>query len=173
MFEKQIVVDCRGHLLGRLASILAKEALNGQHIVCVRCEELNISGSLFRNKLRYASFLRKRTLSNPKKGPIHFRAPSRILWRTVRGMLPHKTARGEMALQRLKYFDGVPAPFDKQKRMVIPSALRMMHLRPGRPFTVLGNLSEENGWKHRGLIKRLEEKRKARSTAWFDKKKKA
>jgi len=34
MFEKLVVVDCRGHLMGRLASILAKELLNGQKVVC-------------------------------------------------------------------------------------------------------------------------------------------
>lgn len=45
MFEKVVVIDCRGHLLGRLASIVAKELLCGQKVVCVRTEELNISGS--------------------------------------------------------------------------------------------------------------------------------
>lgn len=45
MFEKVALVDGRGHLLGRLASIVAKEVLNGQQVVVVRCEELNISGS--------------------------------------------------------------------------------------------------------------------------------
>jgi large subunit ribosomal protein L13Ae len=45
-----IVIDGKGHLLGRLASIVAKQALNGQKIVIVRCEELNVSGSFFRNK---------------------------------------------------------------------------------------------------------------------------
>eukprot|EP01049_Picozoa_sp_SAG25_P022548 SAG25_NODE_9058_length_390_cov_0.872852_1_plen_39_part_10 len=38
VFEKVQVVDTRGHLLGRLASLLAKELLLGQHVVCVRCE---------------------------------------------------------------------------------------------------------------------------------------
>lgn len=55
-----------------------------------------------RNKVKFMQFLRKRMNTNPKKGPIHYRSPSRILWRTVRGMLPHKTARGAAALQRLK-----------------------------------------------------------------------
>ena len=50
MFQKVVIVDGRGHLLGRLASILAKELLNGQKVVVVRTEEINISGSLFRNK---------------------------------------------------------------------------------------------------------------------------
>lgn len=46
-----IVIDGKGHLLGRLASIIAKQILNGQKIVVVRCEEINISGSFFRNKV--------------------------------------------------------------------------------------------------------------------------
>jgi ribosomal protein L13 len=36
--------------LGRLASIVAKQLLNGQKIVVVRCEALNISGEFFRAK---------------------------------------------------------------------------------------------------------------------------
>ena len=47
-----IVIDGKGHLLGRLASIIAKQVLSGQKIVVVRCEEINISGSFFRNKVR-------------------------------------------------------------------------------------------------------------------------
>lgn len=46
-----IVIDGKGHLLGRLASIIAKQVLSGQKIVVVRCEEINISGSFFRNKV--------------------------------------------------------------------------------------------------------------------------
>lgn len=47
-----IVIDGKGHLLGRLASIISKQILNGQKIVVVRSEEINISGSFFRNKVR-------------------------------------------------------------------------------------------------------------------------
>lgn len=46
----QIIIDGKGHLLGRLASIVAKQLLNGQKIVVVRCEALNISGEFFRAK---------------------------------------------------------------------------------------------------------------------------
>ena len=53
MFERVILIDGRGHLLGRLASVIAKQLLCGQKFVVVRCEELNISGSLFRNKCMY------------------------------------------------------------------------------------------------------------------------
>ena len=48
-----IIVDAKGSLLGRLASVLAKQALSGQKIIVVRCEEINVSGSFFRNKVSY------------------------------------------------------------------------------------------------------------------------
>uniref|UniRef100_A0ABK0LRP3 Large ribosomal subunit protein uL13 n=1 Tax=Rattus norvegicus TaxID=10116 RepID=A0ABK0LRP3_RAT len=119
MAEGQVLVlDGRGHLLGRLAAIVAKQVLLGRKVVVVRCEGINISGNFYRNKLKYLAFLRKRMNTNPSRGPYHFRAPSRIFWRTVRGMLPHKTKRGQAALERLKGLDGIPPPYDKKKRMV-------------------------------------------------------
>eukprot|EP00002_Diphylleia_rotans_P009764 TRINITY_DN20118_c0_g1_i1.p1 TRINITY_DN20118_c0_g1~~TRINITY_DN20118_c0_g1_i1.p1 ORF type:complete len:205 (-),score=42.87 TRINITY_DN20118_c0_g1_i1:50-664(-) len=173
MTNKPIVVDCRGHLLGRLASYLAKELLNGQKIVCVRAEELNVSGSLFRNKYRFALWLRKHVNTNPRRGMVHYRAPSKILWRTIRGMVPHKTQRGAHALGRLKVFEGIPAPYDKIKRMVVPDALRVKRLYPNRSYTVLARLCSEFGWKYNAVVKRLEDKRKAVSAAYFAEKKKA
>jgi len=168
---KLLIIDGRGHLLGRLASIVAKQLMFGQKVVLVRCEEINISGSLYRNKLRYLSFLRKRCNYKPSRGPIHFRSPSKIFWRTVRGMMPHKTKRGEHALARLRVYEGIPPPFDKMKRMVCPQALRVIRLKPGRRFTLLGQLSGEVGWKHAEVIKKLEAKRKVRSLAWYERKK--
>lgn len=44
------MIDARGHLMGRLASVVAKQLLMGQKIVVVRCEDLNITGTLMRNK---------------------------------------------------------------------------------------------------------------------------
>mmetsp|Transcript_29637 Transcript_29637/g.76928 ORF Transcript_29637/g.76928 Transcript_29637/m.76928 type:complete len:202 (-) Transcript_29637:96-701(-) len=169
-FQKQIVVDCRGHLLGRLSSIIAKELLNGQQVVLVRCEDTNMSGSLYRAKLKYANFKRKKTNSNPRHGPFHQRAPSKILWRTIRGMVPHKTARGAAALDRLKCFEGIPHPFDRKKRMVIPAALKVLRIRPERKFCKLGDLSSLFGWKHSALIERLEGQRKVKSEAFHKKK---
>jgi large subunit ribosomal protein L13Ae len=39
------VVDGKGHLLGRLASIVAKQLMAGKKIVVVRAEAIVISGS--------------------------------------------------------------------------------------------------------------------------------
>ncbi len=47
-------------------------------------------------------------------------------------MVPHKTERGKAAMKRLQCFEGVPPPYDKKKRMVVPAALKVLRLKPGR-----------------------------------------
>lgn len=197
------IIDGRDHLLGRLCSIVAKELLAGQKIVIVRCDEMCISGSctyrsstssggrccwknstiivsslssfppVVRNKVKYAQFRRKRMNTNPRKGPFHFKSPSMIVWRTIRGMVHQKTARGQQALQRLTTYEGIPAPYDKQKRVVVPAALKVMRLKPNRDYTVVGELADAVGWKHKDLLQRLEAKRKAESSDFYAKKKSA
>jgi len=139
-------------------------------IVLVRAEELVISGPFMRNKLKYLDFLKKHVNTNPKRGPFHYRAPSKIMWRAIRGMLPHKTPRGDAALQRVKIFEGIPSPYDKIKRAVVPRALKVVQLRPGRKVTHLGRLSSEVGWKHGETVKKLEERRKIKAQAFYQRK---
>ena len=69
--------------------------------------------------------------TKPSRGPYHFRAPSKCFFKVVRGMIPRKTKRGMEALNRLKVFDGIPAPYDRSKRMVVPAALRVLKLKVG------------------------------------------
>jgi len=166
----QIVVDCRGHLLGRLASIVAKEILQGQKVTVVRCEAINVSGSLFRQELKYATFKRKTNNVNPKHGPFHYRCPSKMFWRVVRGMVPHKTSRGAAALDRLKVFVGCPHPFDVKKKQVVPQALKVLRIKPYRKYCVLGDLSTKYGWKCQELVKKLEDKRRVRCGSYFQRK---
>ncbi|KAL4432110.1 hypothetical protein ABPG74_014364 [Tetrahymena malaccensis] len=170
MFDKLVVIDAKGHLLGRLASYVAKELLNGQRVVVVRTEAINISGSLFRNRVKFSEFLNKWMNHNPRRGVQHFRAPSRIFWRAVRGMLPHKTPKGAAALERLKIFEGVPTPYDRVKKQVVVDALKVQRLRNSRPFCKLGDLSASVGWGKQTLIEKLEEKRRARAKTYHDKK---
>ncbi|WVQ82527.1 ribosomal protein L13 [Cryptococcus sp. DSM 104549] len=166
-----IVIDGKGHLLGRLASVISKQILSGQKVTVVRCEEINISGSFFRNKLKYHDYLHKRHIVNPKKsGPFHFRAPSRILYKAIRGMVPHKSSRGAAALKRLELFEGVPPAQDKVKKMVVPAALRVLRLKPGRKFCTLKRISAEVGWNYKDVVDRLEEKRKVKGQAYHERK---
>uniref|UniRef100_A0A2K5ZR15 60S ribosomal protein L13a n=1 Tax=Mandrillus leucophaeus TaxID=9568 RepID=A0A2K5ZR15_MANLE len=76
MAEVQVLVlDGQGHLLGRLAAIVAKQVLLGRKVVV-------------RNKLKYLAFL-----------------CNRIFRPTVRVMLPHETKRGQASLDCPRVFD--------------------------------------------------------------------
>lgn len=77
-----------------------------------------------------------------------------MFWRTVRGMIPHKTPRGNAAMERLKTFEGVPPPYDKKKRVVVPQALRVLRLKPGRKYCTVGRLGHEFGWKYQDVVSR-------------------
>jgi large subunit ribosomal protein L13Ae len=70
-------------------------------------------------------------------------------------MMPHKTARGTEALNRLKVFEGVPPPYDRKKRVVVPQALRVLRLRPGRKYCSVGRIAHEFGWKHQDVVERF------------------
>lgn len=166
-----VVIDCAGHMLGRLASIIAKQLLNGQKIVAVRCEKISLSGGFVRQKMKYERFRRKRHLTQPAKGPYHFKAPSKILWRTIRGMVPHKTKRGAFAMNRFQAFEGVPAPYDKVKRVVIPDALKVLRIQQGHKVCSLGELSTAVGWKYGEVVEELEAKRKESSKSFWEAKK--
>ena len=77
-----------------------------------------------------------------------------MFWRTVRGMIPHKTPRGAAALERLKTFEGIPPPYDHKKRVVVPQALRVLRLKPGRKYCTVGRLGHEFGWKYRDVVEK-------------------
>ena len=59
-------------------------------------------------------------------------------------------------MERLKVFEGVPPPYDKKKRMVVPQALRVLRLKPGRKYCTVGRLSHEVGWKYKDVVERYE-----------------
>merc|ERR1712072_353472 len=168
-FEKLVVIDVRGHLLGRLASFVAKEALLGQKVVVVRCEDMVISGSFIRNKLKLLMKRNKRMNTNPTKGPFHHKSPADMFLRVVRGMVPHKQYRGSAAFQRVKCVEGIPEPFNSVKRVVVPEALRIQRLRPGRKFSNLGKLATDLGWGYSDVVSKYEERRKERNAECYAK----
>ena len=171
MFEKEIIIDAKGHIMGRLAAILAKELLSGQRVVVVRAEKLVLSGSLFRRRTEYMEFVHKKHVTNPKRsGPYHYKSPSRMFWRAIRGMIPHKTPRGKAALERLKIFEGIPHPYSLRKRICVPLALKAVRLQAGRKSCLLGDLSTKVGWNHAAVVEKLETKREGRASLYFQKK---
>lgn len=85
-------------------------------------------------------------------------------------MVPHKSSRGAAALKRLELYEGVPPAQDKLKKMVVPAALRVLRLKPGRKYCTLKRISHEVGWGYKDVVDRLEEKRKVKGKAYHERK---
>ncbi len=82
-------------------------------------------------------------------------------------MLPHKTARGAAALEKLKIFEGCPYPYSQRKKKCVPRALKVLRLRSGRKFCLLGDLASSVGWNQADVVKRLEKKREEKSSLYY------
>jgi large subunit ribosomal protein L13Ae len=90
-----------------------------------------------------------------------------MFWKNIRGMLPHKEARGAAALASLRLFDGIPYPYDQKKRMVVPNALKVLRMKSHRNFTSLRAIANLAGWSCSDLIDTLETRRKAKSAKYY------
>ncbi len=82
-------------------------------------------------------------------------------------MLPHKTDRGQAALDRLKCFEGIPYPYDHKKRVNVPEALKIIQLRDNRKHCTIGELASDCGWTKGDLVASLEDKRKKKSDKYW------
>src|SRR5713101_1080100 len=109
--EPEEIVDASNLILGRMASYVAKKALDGRSMVVINAERAVISGTKARVVARAKLKLKTRTLANQAKAPTHPRRPDNYVRRVVRGMLPWKKSRGKDAFRRVMVFMGTPADY--------------------------------------------------------------
>jgi len=138
----EIIIDAEGHVMGRLASYVAKILLSKPElrVIVVNAEKLIITGD---RKMIVRWFMRKisewRTHYNPEKvGPKIPRRPDRVFKRIVRGMLPKKIEKGRKALKRLRVYMAIPLDLLQRRRLVlyeIPGA--KLKVRPLMRFVTL------------------------------------
>lgn len=110
------VIDGKNAILGRLAVYAAKEALKGEDIFIVNCEEVIITGKkrAIEDKLRE----RKTKVGSGQKGPKHSMVSEKIVKRAIRGMIPnHRKGRGKIAIRKIKCYNGVPKEFSESKKI--------------------------------------------------------
>jgi large subunit ribosomal protein L13 len=133
------LINAEGLVVGRLASNVAKQILNGEEVIIVNAEKALISGS---RKAILTEYQGRRELTHARKGPHYPRMPDRILKRTVRGMIPYQTPRGRTAYKKLKVYIGVPKEYEKRKFHTIAGSNKV----PAR-FMTLGEVSQSLGAK--------------------------
>lgn len=102
------VINGDGLILGRLASTVARRALDGEEIAIVNVEKVIISGSRARV---LGNYYHKRERGSTDWGSYFPRRPDHVAKRTIRGMLPYKRPRGIDAFKRIKCYVGIPVQF--------------------------------------------------------------
>ena len=155
-----IYIDATNHIVGKLATVIAKHLLLGHDVTVVHAERALLTRKWETNLKRMNAYLNKRTNYNPRKGPLHYRAPSEIVKRAVRRMLPKRTPRGKAAYRRLKTFDGVPTHLQKKTFFAVEKALRFYSVKPTTPITLLGKLAAETGWGRKTVLEKYEQIRR-------------
>jgi len=138
--ENAIIIDAKGLILGRMASIIAKRLLQGESIIVVNAEKTAISGKRLQIVKEAKTFLE---VGHPRKGPFHQRRPDRIVRRTIRGMLPRKKPKGMQAFKRLKVYLGAPMEFNGKE---IQTILEASAEKLKSPYITVGELAKEIGW---------------------------
>ncbi len=140
MPENAIIIDAKGLILGRMASIIAKRLLQGETIIVLNAEKTAISGKRLSIVKDAKTFLE---VGHPRKGPYHPRRPDKIVRRTIRGMLPRQKSKGQQAYKRLKVYLGTPSEFnDKEIQTLLEASAEKLK----SPYITVGELAKEIGW---------------------------
>lgn len=111
------IIDGKNAVLGRLASYVAKEALKGEEIVILNCDQVIITGN--KKNIREEFEAKRRKIGSGQKGPKHSRSTDKIVKRSIRGMLPnHRLGRGKLAYRKIKCYVGIPKEFQESKKII-------------------------------------------------------
>lgn len=137
------IYNGNGMILGRLASLAAKQSLLGEEVRVVNCEKIIISGKKAGVFAGFKQFLDRG--GYPLKSQNVSRLPERYVRRCIRGMLPWKQARGKEAFRRVMCYRGMPEDF-AGKEIVITTAASAQKL-PTLYSTTVGEMCKINGGK--------------------------
>ncbi len=111
------IIDGKNAVLGRLASYAAKEALKGEDIIILNCEDIIITGN--KKNIEENFKIRRSRVGHSQKGPRHSRSSEKMVKRSIRGMLPdHREGRGKIAFKKIKCYVGVPKEFQESKKIL-------------------------------------------------------
>lgn len=116
------VIDASGLVLGRMATAVAKRALQGETVHIVNAEKAIITGSS--RKAIQERYRFKREVGTMRKGPFFPREPHLIVKRTVRGMMHYQLPAGRAAYKRIQAHIGIPRELQGKEQTPLPGAAR-------------------------------------------------
>lgn len=121
-----MIIDATDTILGRLASIVAKKALQGEEVTIINAEKAVISGT---KESVFMKFRFKIDVGDQIKGPFMSRMPDRLVRRTIRGMLPWHSSRGRAAFKKIHVFIGNPENLAGAEKIKEISVASLKNLR--------------------------------------------
>ena len=145
------VYDATDLVLGRLASVVAKQLLSARRegredrVIVTNSECAIVSG---KSESVFAEYQTRYELNHPRKGPFFPRMPDLIFKRTVRGMLPYqKKSSGRAAFKALRVEIGCPSHLNGDELPDGHQHGESDSLKRGLPerFVRLGEISESLG----------------------------
>ena len=123
------IINGENLALGRLASIAAKYALNGEDVVILNCKNVIISGNK-KNIQKEFQENRKKGSKGSLKGPKIPRVSYKIVKRAIRGMLPnHRSGRGKIAYKKIKCYNDIPEEFKNKKSEEIKQNKKIKYIQ--------------------------------------------
>jgi len=137
------IINADGLVLGRMATYVAKLALQGEKVIVVNCEKAVVSG---KKKMVETHYLERRQRGEAFHGPFFPRRADLIVRRAIRGMVPWKIDRGRKAFKRVMCYLGVPNRYAEQKIETVESAA-VANLRTGN-YVEVGKIAKRLGDKH-------------------------
>jgi large subunit ribosomal protein L13 len=132
-----MIIDGKNAIMGRLSSTTAKKLLAGESVVIVNAEKVIITGDPHTIVEKY---LERRRRGSPQHGPFFPKQPDKIVQRSIRGMMPYKTAKGRTAMKKLRICIGIPEAYaDEKKESLAVKAVRSNYIN-------VGDLAKTLGW---------------------------
>lgn len=132
-----MIIDAKNAILGRMASSVAKQLLQGEEIIIVNAADIIITGN---PKQIVGKYLKDRRRGSPQHGPFFPKKPDLIVRRTIRGMLP-KTKKARTAFKKLTVYISVPDDLKDKKMEKI--AIKEVKVN----FISLRELATSLGWR--------------------------
>ena len=130
------IFDGHNAVLGRLATVAAKNLLNGEEVAVVNSERIIITGN---PKSIISKYVKMRQIGSPQHGPFFPKRPDAIVHRTIRSMLPYKTNKGRAALKNLRVYVGTPKDFaGKDIDKIATKAVKTDFIRIGEVAKIIG-----------------------------------
>ena len=122
------IIEGKNAPMGRIASFAAKEALKGEEIAVINCNEVLITGN--KRHFQKKQLERKKRIGSTQQGPKISMVPHMIVKRAIRGMLPtHRHGRGKVAFGKIRCYSRTPRELEGKETISISKTVPRKSVR--------------------------------------------